>query len=270
MNLKNIRLIKLVFSGALSVLAYANAYAGRSCDEPKPVQSVTIQKGMAMAEKTYRVLEASGQKVVILARAGQDLTKYGVHYSHLGIAYKQVQNDGTSAWRIAHKLNQCGTSTAAVYKQGLAEFFLDDLWRYEAAWVVSTPKLQEQLLNIVQSKQSIVRLDVAPYSMVSYVWGNKYQQSNQWVLETIAMASDAQIASRAQAQQWLKQNRYEPTTLVIGAMTRLGGRMTSANVAFDDHPSERRFSDKIDTVTVDSMFAWLTRSGLSGSVQVLK
>jgi hypothetical protein len=121
----------------------------------------------------------------------------------------------------------------------------------------------------VQNKPAISRLDVAPYSMVSYVWGNKYQQSNQWVLEIIAMANDSQIFNRTQAQQWLKQNRYEPTTLVIGAMTRLGGRMTSANVAFDDHPSERRFSDKIDTVTVDSMFAWLTRSGLSGSVQML-
>jgi hypothetical protein len=28
---------------------------------------------------------------------------------------------------------------AAVYRQGLGEFFLDDLWRYEAAWAVPTP-----------------------------------------------------------------------------------------------------------------------------------
>ena len=35
--------------------------------------------------------------------------------------------------------------------------------------------------------------------------------------------------------------------------------MTAANVAFDDHPDDKRFSDRIETVTVDSVFAWLQR-----------
>ena len=39
--------------------------------------------------------------------------------------------------------------------------------------------------------------------------------------------------------------------------------MTAANVAFDDHPSAKRFTDRIETVTVDSVFAWLPRAGLS-------
>ena len=54
----------------------------------------------------------------------------------------------------------------------------------------------------------------------------------------------------------------EPTAQRIGALTRLGGRVTAANVAFDDHPNEKRFADRIETVTVDSVFAWLHRSGL--------
>ena len=63
---------------------------------------------------------------------------------------------------------------------------------------------------------------------------------------------------------------YQPTTLRITAMKRLGGRMTAANIAFDDHPDEKRFSDRIETVTVDSVFAWLNRSGLGGPVQVIR
>jgi hypothetical protein len=39
--------------------------------------------------------------------------------------------------------------------------------------------------------------------------------------------------------------------------------MTAANVAFDDHPNEKRFSDQIETVTVDSVFAWMPRAGLT-------
>ena len=34
------------------------------------------------------------------------------------------------------------------------------------------------------------------------------------------------------------------------------------HVAFDDHPNEKRFSDRIETVTVDSVFEWLQRSSL--------
>ncbi len=55
---------------------------------------------------------------------------------------------------------------------------------------------------------------------------------------------------------------YEPTALRIGALTRLCGRVAAANVAFDDHPNEKRFADRIETVTVDSVLAWLRRSGL--------
>ena len=76
--------------------------------------------------------------------------------------------------------------------------------------------------------------------------------------------------TRTQAQVWLRQQGYEPTTLKISALKRLGARATAANVAFDDHPNEKRFTDRIETVTVDSVFAWLNRDGLGGPVQVIR
>jgi hypothetical protein len=112
---------------------------------------------------------------------------------------------------------------------------------------------------------------VAPYSLVSYVWGNTYQQSNQWAAETLAAAMEpGTIRTRQQAQAWLQYKGYEPTTLKLGPLTRLGGRVTAANVAFDDHPNEKRFSDRIETVTVDSLFDWLPRAGLGAAPVVLK
>lgn len=36
-------------------------------------------------------------------------------------------------------------------------------------------------------------------------------------------------------------------------------RLTAANVAFDDHPNDKRFSDRIETVTVE-VFDWLPRA----------
>ena len=68
---------------------------------------------------------------------------------------------------------------------------------------------------------------------------------------------EPQIKTREQAQAWLQFKGYEPATLRIGAVARLGGRLTAANMAFDDHPNDKRFSDRIETVTVDSVFQWM-------------
>jgi hypothetical protein len=259
-------------AAALAIAAFVATpvQAGRSCEERKPsLQS--LRRGLDLAQKTQEALEASGAKVVVLARAGQDLSKYKLHYSHLGFAYRQVDAQGQPVWRVVHKLNQCGTADAAVYRQGLGEFFLDDPWRYEAAWVALSPDVQAKLLPVLQDDGRAVAVHHKPYSIVSYAWGQRYQQSNQWAIETLAAAMQPGAApTRATAQDWLGANGYRPSTLVIDPLTRLGGRMTAANVAFDDHPPEKRFSDRIETVTVDSVFTWLERSGLGGRAFVLQ
>jgi len=258
---------------AAAVLAYALftplAYAGRSCEAAKPPPAKTIEQGMALAERTLKALNAenaqNGTQVVVLARAGQNLDKYSLRYSHLGFAYKAA--DGR--WLIAHKLNTCGTAQASLYRQGLGEFFMDDLYRYEAAWVVPTPEVQAKLYPLLQSNPRTSALHTKPYNMLSYPWASKYQQSNQWAIETLASAMEDNIQNRTQAQAWLQFKGYEPTTLTIRALTRLGGRLTAANIAFDDHPNEKRFADRIETVTVDSVFRWLQRTGLSGKLSVI-
>ena len=255
------RLVALIVFSLLT----AAARAGTSC-EVRQLTAQAIMQGMSLAQVTHEALEAdyrrSGTQVVILARAGQDLSRYNLKYSHLGFVYRTPQG----AWRVVHKLNQCGTAESDIYREGLAEFFLDDLWRYEGAWVVPAPSLQAQLLPLLQNDRRAVTLQHRPYNMVSYAWGQRYQQSNQWAIETLALAAEPTVTSRDAAQAWLRFKSYDPSTLNLGAFTRLGARMTKANVAFDDHPNEKRFSDRIETVTVDSVFAWLPRAGLSGPV----
>jgi hypothetical protein len=248
----------------LCIAATAPAHAGRSC-EPQPPQARNVERAMVLAERTARMLDASGAQVVVLARAGQDLSAYGLRYSHLGLAYRD-----SGRWRVAHKLNQCGSAVASVYRQGLGEFFLDDLHEYQAGVVVLRADVQAALLPALQDNRRLAQLHTPRYNMVAYPWAQSYQQSNQWAIETLALAMDAHITNRARAQAWLQQQGYQPTTLRLSAFKRLGARMTAANVAFDDHPSDKRFSDRIETVTVDSVFAWLNRSGLGGAVQVVR
>ncbi|MES2950729.1 MAG: DUF2145 domain-containing protein [Pseudomonadota bacterium] len=256
----------------LSITLAASAvpvWAGRNCDAPQPLKTRTLERALALAQSTAQALDTSGAEVVVLARAGQDLSKYGLRYSHLGFAYRQPDAENGHVWRVLHKLNQCGTADSAIYRQGLGEFFMDDLWRYEAAWVVPTPEVQAQLMGLLGDPYRAVQLHHKPYSLVSYAWGQRYQQSNQWAAETLAMAlaTDASNAGgsvgRVQAQRWMQSHGYQPAVLRIGALTRLGGRMGAANIAFDDHPSAQRYSDQIATVTVDSVFDWMTRAGFT-------
>ncbi len=249
---------------ALLITTAGAAQAGRSC-EVEPPSALNVQRAMTLAEATAKRLDASGAQVVVLARVGQDLRKYGQRYSHMGLAYR----DG-KRWRVVHKLNQCGSAVAAVYRQGLGEFFLDDLHEYEAGFVLPAPNVQAKLLPLLADNTRVAQLHTAAYSMVAYPWAQNYQQSNQWALETLAMSQAPNALDRERAQAWLKLQDYQPATLKLGALTRLGARMTKANVAFDDHPNDKRFSDRIETVTVDSVFRWLARTGLGGGVQVVR
>jgi hypothetical protein len=255
-----------------AVLAAAGtAHAGRPCDAA-PLSASAVERGMALAERTRAALDASGATVVLLARAGQDLSAYRLRWSHLGIAYRD--GDGADAsWRVLHKLNHCGTAEAALYRQGLGPFFLDSPFRYEAAFVALAPALAAPLRPLLQDNARGAQLHEPRYNMLAYPWATQYQQSNQWAIETLAMAAlgaesgmAGQHVTRRQAQGWLQARDYQPTVLQLGPMTRLGARATRANVAFDDHPNDQRFADRIATVTVDSVFAWLPRAGLGGPV----
>jgi hypothetical protein len=249
-------------AAALLVLAAPPARAGRTCAEARP-SPAAIARGMELAQRTAAALDAGGVRVAVLARAGQDLQRYGLRWSHVGLAWKT--DDG--AWRVTHELNRCGTAGSGVWRQGLGDFFLDDLWRFEAAWIAPPPAAQQRLLALLRSPERSAALHAPRYSMVAYAWGTDYQQSNQWALETLALALAAapeDVRSRAQAQAWLRGQGYAPTVLRLGPLQRLGGRMTRANIAFDDHPPQDRFADRIATVTADSIFDWMAARGLGG------
>lgn len=255
----------------LALATAGAAQAGRPCDDA-PMTAQAVERGMALAERSRAALEASGATVVLLARAGQDLSAYRLRWSHLGFAYRDGDAPG-APWRVLHKLNHCGTAEAAVYRQGLGEFFLDSPFRYEAAFVPLAPELAARLRPLLQDNAAAAQLHEPRYSMLAYPWAQRYQQSNQWALETLALAAAdgaGTAGTRSQAQAWLQLRGYQPTVLQLGPLTRLGARATRANLAFDDHPNDQRFADRIATVTVDSVFAWLPRTGLAGAVVELR
>lgn len=244
-----------LFFSALCLTAGA-ACAGRACEE-KPVQPEAAANAFDGAASLSKILTESGQKVVILARRGQDLEKYGVTFSHAAFA---VNDDG---WQVFHDLNVCGSAISKLYAQGLAEFLGDDLMSQEVAVVVPEPWLQDRLLQVLTTKEEQSRMHEQAYSAVAYPYDIKYQNSNGWLLETYARAaSEVKLRGRAEAQAWLKIAGYAPSVIELGPLTRLGVRMFKANVSFDDQPSELRWANKITTSTGDSVLRLVSRGAV--------
>lgn len=77
-------------------------------------------------------------------------------------------------------------------------------------------------------------------------------------------------AARHDAGAWRLPVGVAVALGVTSPLTRRGGWLTQANLAFDDHPPARRFSGHIDTVTVDSTFAWLPRARLFDPPQLVR
>jgi hypothetical protein len=258
-----------LYAVALSaIVCAAPAYAGRSCEE-RAVTQVAFADAMATGQAVQTRLDASGGDVALIARQGQDLSKYGLKYSHAGLAFRSAAGQ---PWRVYELLNDCGTADSDLWVDGLANFFLDDPFTLDALLIVPPPKVAAKLKETLGDTASLRRFHQNKYNMVAYPFSTRYQNSNQWVLEVLASAeaSDIKVRTREQAQAWLKMAGYQPTEMHIGPMTRLGGRMFKANVAFDDHPSSLRFSDRINAVTVDSILAFVRARDEGWSVQEIK
>lgn len=229
---------------------FGSAHAGRSCEASAPTPK-TVMQALELANKTRNALDASGAEVVLIARVGQDLSKYKLRYSHVGFAWR---DHPAGRWIVVHELNQCATAESELFNEGLGNFFLDDLYAFETLILVPNAATQSRLAALLATNAP-GQFHTARYNMLSYAFSTQFQNSNQWVLEMLAAASatDAKINDRAQAQAWLKMAGYQPITLQISTATRLGARMFRANISFDDHPFDRRMAGQIDTVTVDSI-----------------
>jgi hypothetical protein len=244
---------RAVVAAALA-LAVPTAFAGTPCEE-QVASSELLVRSMQMADLTRTALEGIGDDVVLIARVGQDLSAYRLTYSHAAFA---VRTHPDGAWSVVHKLNACGTATSALYDEGLINFFSDAPVRYQAGIWRLAPAVQARLKNALLGNKARDYHE-PQYSLAAYPFSRRYQNSNGWVLEMLAyaIAPEGAATTRTTAQTWLASNGYQPTELALGTMTRLGARISKANIAFDDHPSSLRWKGRIQTVSVESIVTWL-------------
>ncbi|KPC55274.1 DUF2145 domain-containing protein [Amantichitinum ursilacus] len=244
------------FALALCTCLSATAFAGQTCSE-KPLSPEVIRSALLTGYNLQQKLDKLAPRVALLARVGQDLREYKLHYSHIAFVSREADDQ---PWQVSHLLNDCGAATSALWHEGLGNFFLDDMFAYDALVLIPDAATQNRLWNLLHDPAALERLHSSSYNVVAYPFSTLHQNSNQWVLEVMAQAfSPEPLGQRASTQAWLRANGYSPSTLQINPLKRLGGRVFKANVAFDDHPFDRRMGGQIDTVTVESVMAFLQR-----------
>jgi hypothetical protein len=236
-----------------SALAWPSV-AGTRCSQLEP-NAETIANAARAAELTLRTLEQTNAEAVILARVGSDISEYGLRYTHAAFAFRDHPK---GRWLVRHLLNECATDRSGIYDQGLFNFFLDDLYAYEALIIVPSRNLQDRLKGLVLSSAALV-LHQPKYSMIASPFDTRYQNSNQWLLEMIALAqAPAGLPiSRPLAQELLRSAGYRPSQVSISPFKALGASILRANVRFDDHSSREREIGRYDVVSVRSVKDYL-------------
>ena len=246
--------------GGLAVLLLsfgALALAGQDCAERPPATAQALEQGLQLGKQVRDQLEQSGASMALVARVGLNLSEYGQRYSHMGVAFRDhVQ----SRWQVVHLFNTCGKGESDVLTQPLESFYQTDLFDYEALLVMPSYATQGRLRTAFMNPASARRLHHWAYNLISHPFSTQYQNSNQWILETLSLglASDP-IPDRAAAQRWLKAQAFEPAGVHIPTLRRSAARLFSPHVHFSDHTQEEFEKQTYLVVTVESIVNFLSR-----------
>jgi hypothetical protein len=240
-------------------IATPAANAGTACTEHAPTAPAMAQAA-ASALRVRDALEAEDAPVALLARAGTDLAKYGLHYSHAAFV---VRDHPAGRWTVVHLLNECGTDHSSLYAQGLVNYFADDLVMQDVRVAWLPPDVADRLARDLTGA-NVRALHDRDYNVIARYDSRRTQNSTAWVLEMLAVAyaPPGVALDRTRAQAIARGTGFVPDRIHIPYSRRVLGGLFSANTDFTDHPVATRLSGDYPVVTVRSILRWLQANGL--------
>ncbi|RZJ05496.1 MAG: DUF2145 domain-containing protein [Rubrivivax sp.] len=247
-------------AAAALLLAAGTAQAGSSlpqgCDRPVAITAGQQDHLLRFAAVIREALAASGAQVALISRSGTDLSRFGLRYSHAGIALA----DGLhTPWAVRQLYYACAEGAPRLFDQGLAGFVTgsDDANLGYIRVLLLPAGAAAQLAGATLDKPLALGLLNARYSANAYPFSTDYQNCNQWVAELIAAAAGG-ASSRADAQAWLQREGYAPEPVQASGWLLLAGRFIPW-LRFDDHPAEALNAGVVQTSLPDSVDALALR-----------
>lgn len=229
----------LALLGALGPWARCEAGAFRYCEPPGELDASQQDIAFRFGAIIRSTLEASGATLAIVARAGLDLSRFGLRYSHSGISLRDSAN---GPWSVRQLYFDCDERRPRLFDEGITGFIVgssDPAIRYFS--VVLVPGAEASLDRAARENRLALQLVGATYSANAYAYGLRYQNCNQWVAEMLGVAWGGLAGGqdlRADAQGWLQRQGYEPTRFEVGdpLLMWLGGVLPWLHR--DDHPAD--------------------------------
>ncbi|AVR03220.1 DUF2145 domain-containing protein [Pluralibacter gergoviae] len=213
----------------------------------------TVSAIMHRAALLRQSLDSEPDPVVILARQGQDMSDRHLIWSHTGYAMRQANGD----WWVYHNLNLCGTDRSELFVQGLYEFLDDELVNPNIAILRPAPAQSAALAELLTSPIKLNLFHSPRYNMIAWPFDGPYQNSNGWLLEVFARASDREIWSRKAARSWLQAQHYQPSIVRASTFERVGAKLFTRNIFTDDQPASLLKQGKIALNSGDSTIRFL-------------
>ncbi|WP_322403991.1 DUF2145 domain-containing protein [Massilia luteola] len=227
-------------AAALLLFASAGAWAGipTFCDRADKVTAADQDRVLRFAAAVKDELARSGSSIALVARAGLDLSRFGLLYSHAGIA---LQDNQGGPWVVRQLYYACDESRPRLFDQGMSGFVLGaDAPTHGHVALLFPPAADSALLErAALDKPLALALLGDSYSANAYAFGTRYQNCNQWVAELLAFAWGHLAESgapRARAQAWLRAQGYAAKPVKIPShWTMFAGQFVPL-VHVGDHP----------------------------------
>jgi hypothetical protein len=226
--------------GALALGAAAPAWAGLPvlCERGKEIGAADQDRVLRFAGAVKAELERSGGDVAIVARAGLDLSRFGLLYSHAGIALRE---NPVGPWAVRQLYYACDQSRPRLFDQGMSGFALgaETPGHNRVSLLLPPAAAAAPLARTALDKRLGLSLLAGDYSANAYAFGTRYQNCNQWVAELLASAwgrlpDDGD--PRTQAQSWLRARGYTAGPVRIPSHWLMFAGQFVPLVHVNDHP----------------------------------
>jgi hypothetical protein len=230
--------------GAMLLGASAGARAGipTFCERGKNISAVEQDRVLRFAGAVRQELDRSGGQVALISRAGLDLSRFGLLYSHAGIALKEGPG---ASWAVRQLYYACEESRPRLFDQGVPGFALGaDAPGHGHVSLVFPDDADGALLErAALDKRLALSLLAGQYSANAYAFGTRYQNCNQWVAELLASAwgklddgLDGGGAAREHAQAWLRAQGYTAGPVKVPSHWMMFAGQFVPLVHVGDHP----------------------------------
>jgi hypothetical protein len=214
-----------------------------------------------------QALDLSGARLALISRAGVDLSRFGMRYSHAGFSLREPPDRDASPWSVRQLYVDCDAGHPQIFDQGLAAFVLGAERPDEGhVSIVLLPEADAVRVERTAADDRLALHLLHPvYSANSHPWSTRFQNCNQWVLEMLAAAWDdgpseaagsGPGALRQRAQHWLRRSDYQPAVFDVAPWLMAAGLFIPW-IRNADHPASDLEANRYQVTTPASIEAFV-------------